>query len=321
MWGRDAASRRFAPGATSGEVVATDVSERALRFTRLNALLNGVAAISTRRGSLFEPVAGEQFDRIVSNPPFVITPRGEGVPAYEYRDAGLQGDDLVASFITGVGTHLAPGGVAQLLGNWESRDGRTGLERSRAWVEAAPVALDAWVIERESLDPLSYAELWIRDGGTLPGTPRFAALVDAWLDDFAARGVGRIGFGYVLLRRPADGEPTLARYERISQTLDPRTALGSHCADALAAHDRLAALDDTALAASVLVVAAGRDGSAASPARGGRAECDRAAAGRRVRPHRACRSGPRRARGIVRRRPSGGVADRCDRVAARGRCE
>ena len=256
MWARDAASRPCGPGATSGEVVATDVSERALWFTWLNALLNGVAAISTRRGSLFEPVAGEQFDRIVSNPPFVITPRGEGVPTYEYRDAGLQGDDLVASFVAGVGPHLAPGGVAQLLGNWESRDGRTGLERARAWVEAAPVALDAWVVERESLDPLSYAELWIRDGGTLPGTPRFAALVDAWLDDFAARGVSRIGFGYVLLRRPADGEPTLARYERIPQTLDPRTALGSHCAEALAAHDRLAALDDSALAASVLVVAA-----------------------------------------------------------------
>ena len=238
------------------DVVATDVSERALRFTRLNALLNGVSGIRTRRGSLFEPVAGEQFDRVVSNPPFVITPRVAGVPAYEYRDGGMQGDDLVAAFVTGVGEHLAPGGVAQLLGNWESRDGEAGLDRARAWVDASPVALDAWVIERESLDPLSYAELWIRDGGTLPGSPEFAALVDAWLDDFSARGVTAIGFGYVLLRRPSVGEPTLARYEHVSQALDPRTALGAHYADALAAHDRLAGLEDADLAASVLVVAA-----------------------------------------------------------------
>ncbi|MET0827903.1 MAG: methyltransferase [Microbacterium sp.] len=238
------------------DVLATDVSERALRFTRMNALLNDVAGIHTRRGSLFEPVRGEQFDRVVSNPPFVITPRAAGVPAYEYRDGGMRGDDLIAAFIEGVGIHLSPGGVAQLLGNWESRDGRSGLERVRAWVEASPVALDAWIVERERIDPLSYAELWIRDGGTLPGTPAFAALVDAWLDDFAARGVAEVGFGYVLLRRPARGLPTLARYEQVPQALDPRTALGSHIADALAAHDRLATLDDTALAASVLVVAA-----------------------------------------------------------------
>lgn len=238
------------------EVVATDVSERALRFTRLNALLNGVSGIRTRHGSLFEPVAGEQFDRIVSNPPFVITPRVAGVPAYEYRDGGMQGDDVVAAFVSGVGAHLAPGGVAQLLGNWESRDGESGLDRARAWVESSAIALDAWIVERESLDPLSYAELWIRDGGTLPGSPEFAALVDAWLDDFSARGVTEIGFGYVLLRRPVNGPPTLARYERVPQALDPRTALGAHYADALVAHDKLAGLDDTELAASVLVVAA-----------------------------------------------------------------
>ncbi|HEX5731017.1 DUF7059 domain-containing protein [Microbacterium sp.] len=237
-------------------VVATDVSEAALRFTRLNALLNDVPDVETRRGSLFAPVEGEQFDRVVSNPPFVITPRADGVPAYEYRDGGMQGDDLVAAFVSGVGAHLAPGGVAQLLGNWESRPGEQGIDRARAWVAASPVPLDAWVVERESLDPLSYAELWIRDGGTLAGTPEFAALVDAWLDDFSARGVTEVGFGYVLLRRPAAGRPSLHRYERLTHALDPRTALGSHYAAALAAHDRLAALDDEALAASVLVVAA-----------------------------------------------------------------
>ena len=238
------------------EVVATDISESALRFTRLNALLNGVDGIRTRRGSLFEPVEGEQFDRVVSNPPFVITPRVAGVPAYEYRDGGMQGDDLVAAFVSGVGAHLAPGGVAQLLGNWESRDGESGLDRVREWVAASPIPLDAWVIERETLDPLSYAELWIRDGGTLPGTPEFAALVDAWLDDFSARNVQEVGFGYVLLRRPIAGATTLERYERVPQALDPRTALGAHYAEALAAHDRLAALDDDELAASVLVVSA-----------------------------------------------------------------
>lgn len=246
-------ARRFAE-----RVVATDVSERALAFTRLNALLNGVDGIETRLGSLFEPVRGEVFDRVVSNPPFVITPRVAGVPEYEYRDAGLAGDDLVAAFVTGVGEVLAPGGTAQLLGNWEYRDGADGLGRVRAWVDASPVPLDAWIVEREQLDPLAYAELWVRDGGTAPGTPGYGALVQAWLADFAARGVTAVGFGYLLLRRVPEGAdaPALRRFERLTQPIGAREGgLGAHLAPALEASDALSALDDDALAAARLVVA------------------------------------------------------------------
>ncbi|KIC57954.1 DUF7059 domain-containing protein [Microbacterium hominis] len=236
-------------------IVATDVSPRALEFTRINALLNEVEGIDTRRGSLFEPVAGEQFDRVVSNPPFVITPRVAGVPEYEYRDAGYAGDDLVAAFVSGVGAVLAPGGTAQLLGNWEYRAGKDGLQRVREWVAASPVPLEAWVIERERLDPLAYAELWVRDGGTAPGTPGYAALVDAWLADFAAREVDAVGFGYLVLRRPASAIAALARYERVTHPLPDDRALGVHLGAALAAFDALEQLDDAALAAARPIVA------------------------------------------------------------------
>jgi Methylase of polypeptide chain release factors len=242
-------ARQFAP-----IVVATDVSERALAFTRLNAELNGLDGIQTRHGSLFEPVAGEEFDRVVSNPPFVITPRAEGIPEYEYRDAGFAGDDLVAAFVAGVGGVLSPGGTAQLLGNWEYRTDADGLDRVREWVEASEVPLDAWVIERELLDPLAYAELWVRDGGTAPGTPGYAALVEAWLADFAARGVSAVGFGYLLLRRAVSGTPTVRRFERITQPLG-EGSLGAHLAGALAASDVLDELGDGGLAAAVLTVA------------------------------------------------------------------
>ncbi|WP_422385768.1 DUF7059 domain-containing protein [Microbacterium telephonicum] len=234
-------------------VVATDISHRALAFTRLNALLAQTDAVEVRHGSLFEPVTGEEFDRVVSNPPFVITPRVQGVPAYEYRDAGFAGDDLVAAFVSGVGDVLAPGGTAQLLGNWEYRDDRGGLDRVRDWVAASAVGLDAWVVERERLDPLAYAELWVRDGGTVPGSPEYARLIDAWLADFAARGVSAIGFGYVLLRRPVSGSATLARYEELSQPV--AGSLGVHLGDALAAWDALVGLDDAALSGTVLRVA------------------------------------------------------------------
>ncbi len=218
-------------------VVATDLSHRALAFGELNAQLNGVHAIEFRHGDMFDPVAGERFDLIVSNPPFVITPRSSGVPGYEYRDAGLVGDALVEQFVRVAPAHLEPGGVAQLLGNWETRGGVPGLDRVRSWVADG---VDVWAIEREELSPLAYAELWIRDGGTLPRDEDFDPLLEAWLADFAAREVTAIGFGYLLLRRPGDRDVAhepLRRFERMPQPLhDPGTALaaGLEASDLLA---------------------------------------------------------------------------------------
>ncbi|WP_314149803.1 methyltransferase, partial [uncultured Leifsonia sp.] len=236
-------------------VVATDISERALRLAALNAELNGIDGIEFRLGSLFEPVAGERFDHIVSNPPFVITPRADGVPAYEYRDGGMVGDELVAAFVSGCAEHLEPGGVAQLLGNWEYRGAGDALDRVRSWVDASAHPLDAWVIERDTEDAAQYAETWIRDGGTRQGTEAFDALVSAWLDDFEARGVREVGFGYVLLRR-AEGVPTLRRFECMHGALGANEAgLGVHLGACLAAHDVQAALDDAAFGALRLTVA------------------------------------------------------------------
>lgn len=233
-------------------VVATDISERALQFAALNALLNDVDQIELRAGSLFEPVAGELFDRVVSNPPFVITPRAAGVPEYEYRDGGLTGDALAARVISGVGDVLTPGGSAQLLANWEYRTDADGLERVREWVTTASVPMDAWVVEREQLNPLGYAQLWARDGGAVPGSEEYNAMVTAWLDDFTQRGVTAIGFGYVLLRRREPGAPALERYERVTTPVS--AALGPHLTASLDAWDRVAWLDDDALAEVALTV-------------------------------------------------------------------
>jgi SAM-dependent methyltransferase len=243
-------ARRFAD-----EVVATDISRRALDIARFNAELNGLDGIEFRLGSLFEPVAGERFDRIVSNPPFVITPRSEGVPSYEYRDGGMVGDALVETVLRGLADHLEPGGTAQLLGNWEYHWGVDGLDRVRAWF--ADTDLDVWVVERERQDPNRYAETWIRDGGTKPGTPTFDHLVGAWLDDFQQRRVTGVGFGYVVVRKHRSGGPAgLRRFERVPETLGSNPAgLGATVARVLDAAEWLAANDDVALASAHLRVA------------------------------------------------------------------
>lgn len=246
-------------------VVGTDVSARALDFARFNALLDAPGlgdALELRLGSMLEPVAGEAFDLVVSNPPFVITPHAgaagraveEALGAFEYRDGGRSGDDLVRDLVTSVGSVLAPGGTAQLLGNWEHRRGEAWTDRVGEWLDAS--GLDGWVVQRELLDPAEYAETWIRDGGTTPDRDPagWAAAYGAWLDDFASRDVEAVGFGIVTLRRPLDG--SRERLRRLEEhTGSVRQPLGAHLAASLAAHEWLAARDDATLAAQRLVVA------------------------------------------------------------------
>jgi hypothetical protein len=241
----------------SGLVIATDISRRALDYTSFNAALNGIRNIEVRPGSMFEPLKGDRFDFIVTNPPFVVTPRIAGVPTYEYRDGGRVGDAIVAEVIAGAAAHLNPGGVAQLLGNWEYRSDQDGLERIGSWIDAA--GLDGWVIEREVQDAALYAQTWIRDGGTRAGDES-DRLEGAWLDDFEARGVTAVGFGYVLVRAPQarteDSGPQRGRLRRLERLDGPvGTGLGAQLAQALDAFDWQSSLDDAHFARASLVVA------------------------------------------------------------------
>ena len=199
--------------ALRGAVVATDISERALALARANARLNALDdRIEFRRGDLFVPVAGERFDLILSNPPFVITPRDADTPVYEYRDGGRTGDELAADVVRHAPEHLNTDGTALCLANWESPWGGNGLERVRGWIADAAERtpedrIAAWVIERDRVLPVQYAETWARDGGDRPGDPAFDALVASWLRDFADRRVVSIGLGAIRIRRLAGAEP------------------------------------------------------------------------------------------------------------------
>ncbi|WP_077489024.1 DUF7059 domain-containing protein [Sinomonas mesophila] len=233
-------------------VVATDVSERALAFTRFNLLLNAPSLgidpedpegrVELRLGSLLEPVAGERFDLVVSNPPFVITPRTAGESAEEqftYRDGGLPGDRIVADLVAGLGGVLAEGGTAQLLGNWEIPEGAAWHERVRRWV---PEGLDAWVLQREELTPEQYAETWLADASQQRDPAAYEASYAAYLADFAARGTAAIGFGAVWLRRPGPGQARLDRFEELTHPLEQ--PIGPHWAAAVGRADWLAAVGD-----------------------------------------------------------------------------
>ncbi len=56
--------------ASEGHVVMTEVNRRAARLARLNLERNRIENAEVRVGPTFEPVAGESFDVIASNPPY-----------------------------------------------------------------------------------------------------------------------------------------------------------------------------------------------------------------------------------------------------------
>jgi methylase of polypeptide subunit release factors len=217
-----------------GEVVATDVNERALAMTRLNAALNGVA-FDVRRGSLFDPVVGEQFDLVVTNPPFVISP-GTG-EMLVYRDSGLPGDEVVRRVVSGAPRHLAPGGRAQVLANWVHRKGEPWQDRISGWLDGT--GCDAWVVQREVADLAEYVELWLKDAG-LHGAPDYTRRYDTWLSWFDDQGIEAVGFGWLNLRR-VDREPVLHLEE---WPFDLEQPLGAEVADRGRRTDFLAATPD-----------------------------------------------------------------------------
>jgi methyltransferase family protein len=178
-------------------VVATDVNRRALDVARFNAALNGFDAVEVREGSYFEPVAGERYDLIATNPPFVISPAtGERLV---YRDSGLPGDSVVEHIVRGAPRHLTDRGWCQVLANWAIEDGRPWDERLATWLDPD---CDALVVQREVLDPAAYVELWLKDSGH-HGAEDYLARYDTWLAWFEEQGIEGIGFGWVNLRRTA----------------------------------------------------------------------------------------------------------------------
>ena len=258
-------------------VVATDISARALAFTAFNAALAGVSVtgapgagsdiapssgldseadaasdsgsdaghLELLHGSLLEPVAGRRFDLIASNPPFVLTPpavREAGLPLMEYRDAG---GPILPALVAGLGEHLEPGASAVMLGNWEHRGAGSWRDAVAAWL---PEGLDAWILERELQDPVEYATMWLRDGGLTPERDpgAFDAALEAWIDDFEARDVRGVGFGYLIVHRPRHPREPWRLLEEV--TTSGQGVLGPHVAEVLEVRERLADLDDDAVA-------------------------------------------------------------------------
>ncbi len=215
----------------SESVVATDVNRRALWITEFNLRLNELGNIEVRDGSFFEPVAGEKFDLIATNPPFVISPAtGERLV---YRDSGIPGDRVVEDIVRAAPKHLNEGGWCQILANWAIVRGTDWDERLVGWLDGS---CDALVVQREVADPASYVEMWLKDAG-LHGGPEYARRYDTWLSWLDEQGIEGIGFGWINLRRGKGTSNTFLHWPYdVEQPIAPAI---SQWADALDANRSL----------------------------------------------------------------------------------
>ena len=228
-------------GRHARSVVATDRNRRALRLAAVSAALSG-QEWDLREGSLFEPVGGEQFDLVVSNPPFVISPGHR----YTYRDAGLPADDLGRLLLQQAPSHLADGGTAVVLANWLHRRGEDWRERVASW--CAPTGCDAWVAQREVQDPAEYVGLWLRDAGGSDDRDELDRRYAEWLDAFDAMDAEGVGFGWVVLHKGGTYGAQGPRIEDVAHA--PRLPDGDEVAQLVAARAAWADVDAFALLGS-----------------------------------------------------------------------
>src|SRR5262249_15453830 len=152
-----------------------------IELARINAALNGLGHVEARQGSWFEPVAGEEFDLVVANPPYVVSPDTELL----FRDGDRKPDDpngIVPAVVRGVAAHLAPGGLGHVLFDWGVRGGDDAFAAIAGWTEG--LGCDACVVDFGGDSPLRYAARWCRH--LLRTEPEhYAEAVARWLDHYA----------------------------------------------------------------------------------------------------------------------------------------
>jgi SAM-dependent methyltransferase len=121
-----------------GRATGTDLNPRAVALARFNARFNGLAA-EFLEGSLYEPVAGRRFDRIVAQPPYVS--QAPGLADVKILYGGSWGDELALRFVAGAPAALAPGGQGVFMFESAARKGSPLHARLGPMLEGAPVDL------------------------------------------------------------------------------------------------------------------------------------------------------------------------------------
>lgn len=234
----------------SERVVATDLNPRAMQYTKFNAALNGFDAVETRVGNGFQPVAGESFDRILCNPPFVLAPSKE----FLFRDNDMELDHFCRALVREAPQHLNEDGLFQCAVEWVEIRGQSWVERIAQW--CAGLDCDAWVLKANTQLPSNYAHRRLLE---LPPSSPAAdqATYDQWMKYYREQQIRAIHGGLLFLRKRS-GRSNWFHVEELSR--EPSKPMGDEVLRGFARRDFLHehAHDDELLQATPMLAPGAR---------------------------------------------------------------
>ena len=140
-------------------VDAVDLSPEALELARRNAARHGVAArVAFHLGDVYEPVGGQRYDLIVSNPPYVSDTEMAALPGEYLHEpdlalrAGSDGLDIVRRILRGAESRLHPGGVLFVeVGDSEERLQQAFPRVPFLWLEFARGGAGVFMLTKDEL--------------------------------------------------------------------------------------------------------------------------------------------------------------------------
>jgi hypothetical protein len=147
--------------------------------------------VEFRAGSFLEPVAGERFELVVANPPYVVSPETE----YLFRDSGLGRDRVSENLLRELPAVLEEGAYATVMVSW-IQSGDDAAVRPRDWLEGS--GCDAVILHSGTDDALASAAAWNRD---VQDAADYGARVNRWADYYRDEGIEALGYGAIVLRR------------------------------------------------------------------------------------------------------------------------
>lgn len=125
------------------QVFATDASAEALAVAGANAQALRLANVGFRAGDWWAPLAGERFDLVASNPPYIAL----GDPHLEEGDlrfepapalsSGTDGLDAIRAIVAGAPAHLEAGGWLMLEHGWDQGPAVRALLAQAGFAEVA----------------------------------------------------------------------------------------------------------------------------------------------------------------------------------------
>lgn len=138
------------------EVIATDLSPRALAVAAANAEALGLENVRFREGGWWAPLRGERFDVVASNPPYIADDDPhlqQGDLRFEPASAlssGPNGLEAIVEIVRGAPEHLNPGGWLLLEHGWRQGEAVRDLLRA-AGFDAVSTCFDLEDRERVTI--------------------------------------------------------------------------------------------------------------------------------------------------------------------------